>query len=148
MPVRKQGAWKEAGIHIDQMQHVSSEVQLLSLVVRPQFQGTLHFVCKQMQPLMEYLLHCLNVVLTVPSMLDGWICWGFSGTQCEFLRLPLRKCSEAYFRLFEYILCCQKLVKAGLDGFRNRRIPSIHSPIISLHRNERLCSSVPHKNPC
>jgi hypothetical protein len=55
--VRKQDAWKEAGIHIDPMQHISIEVWSVWLVWL-QFLVNLHFVHKQMQPLVENSMHC------------------------------------------------------------------------------------------
>jgi hypothetical protein len=100
------------------------------------------FVCKQMQPLVPGAL--LYAEHTVPSMFDGWIYWGLSGTQCEFILLSLRKHSETCLPTVWAHFPSLEASQPGRGGFRIRRIISMHSPTFQLHRNERFCFNVPH----
>jgi hypothetical protein len=80
--VRKQDAWKESGSHIDRMQHDKSEdlsLWLVSLL----FLDNLHFLCKQMQPLMEYSVQCLTWYIQFSRCLTG----GFTGLLWNALRI-------------------------------------------------------------
>jgi hypothetical protein len=114
-------------------------------VVRLHFLGSLRFVCKQMHPLLENLMHWGTRYVQFPRCLTD----EFTGASLE--------CSGNFFNfLFGdtrsvppdclSTLPFAKNLSNHAYCLRVRGIASTHSPMVSLHRSERLSFSATQKS--